>query len=150
MRMKHRLLRWLGIVSPSGAYPLPPRWAMSRTGRERWYPEQRDAKLAYAADIVAGRAAKQTVIVVGDRSTASGGSIGYASTGGSWAADVVVGPVPRGALTRFSTGDPVHEHGVTSRGLCGPNGSAECYDRQPYVSMRERAAQGRDEDGAAC
>lgn len=37
MTWKHRLFRLLGIVSPSGAYPLPPRWAMSRLGKARWY-----------------------------------------------------------------------------------------------------------------
>lgn len=39
MRMKHRLLRLLGVMSPSGARPLPPRWALSATGKTRWYPE---------------------------------------------------------------------------------------------------------------
>ena len=126
MRLRHRLLRLLGVVSPSAAYPLPPRWAMSRKGRERWYPE------------------RPSVAAYGPGSVAAGGNIGSVVTGAPaavWAADVAAGPVPRGALTRFSTGDPVHEHGGTSRGLCGPGGSAECYDRQPYVSEVERAAQ---------
>lgn len=50
MKLRHRVLRLLGIVSPSGAYPLPPRWAMSKLGRSRWYPDDRRAlEPAYAA-----------------------------------------------------------------------------------------------------
>ena len=30
-RLKYQALRLLGVVSPSGRYPMPPRWAMSRT-----------------------------------------------------------------------------------------------------------------------
>jgi len=120
VRLKHRLLRLLGVVSPSGAYPLPPRWALSKLGRARYHPEQ------------------QLVVASGDRSIAAGGSIGYASTG-AWAADVAAGPVPRGALTRFTSGDEAqHTHGATSRGLCGPGGSAACFDRTPYVPEADR------------
>lgn len=36
-RLKYGLLRLLGVVSPSGRYPLPPRWAMSKLGRHRFY-----------------------------------------------------------------------------------------------------------------
>lgn len=36
-RLRHGMLRMLGVVSPSGAYPLPPRWAMSRKGKARYY-----------------------------------------------------------------------------------------------------------------
>lgn len=35
--LRERVLRLLGVVSPSGAYPLPPRWAMSKLGRSRYY-----------------------------------------------------------------------------------------------------------------
>lgn len=63
MKLRHRLKRWLGIVSPSGAYPLPPRRAMSEQGRNRWYPElpQRDPDASghrpgnsWASDVAAG------------------------------------------------------------------------------------------------
>lgn len=131
MKLKYRVLRWLGVVSPSGAYPLPPRWAMSKLGRERWYPEH---ERQYAADVVAGLEAKAVVIASGPGSVAAGGSIGYANTGG-WAADVAAGPIQPGALTRFTTGGRAgHEHGRTSAGVCGPGGdaSASCFDRQPY------------------
>lgn len=36
-RLKHRCLRLLGVVSVSGAYPLPPRWALSKLGKHRFY-----------------------------------------------------------------------------------------------------------------
>ncbi len=38
MKLRHRVYRWLGVVDPSGAYPLPPRWDMSKVGQSRWYP----------------------------------------------------------------------------------------------------------------
>lgn len=135
MKLKYRILRWLGVVSPSGAYPTPPRWAMSKQGRARWYPEhERD----YARDALAGQAAK--VQAIGQGSVAAGGSIGTVVTGQPWAADVAAGPIPRGALTRFSTGDPQHEHGWTSRGLCGPDSGfqVDCFDRAPYVPEADR------------
>lgn len=133
MKLKYRILRWLGVVSPSGAYPLPPRWAMSKLGKSRWYPDdQRQQELAYAADIVAGLHTKRTVIASGDRSVAAGGNIGTVNT---WAADVVAGPIQPGALTRFTTGGRSdHVHGATSRGVCGPGSGYQvnCFDRQPY------------------
>ena len=36
-RLKYGLFRLLGVVSPSGAYPLPPRWALNATGKHRFY-----------------------------------------------------------------------------------------------------------------
>jgi hypothetical protein len=69
MKLRHRVKRWLGVVSPSGAYPLPPRWAMSKLGRSRWYP---------------------SVVANGDRSVAAGGSIGNV-----WAGDIAAGPLTR-------------------------------------------------------
>ena len=36
-RMKYGLLRLLGVVSPSGRYATPPRWALNATGRHRFY-----------------------------------------------------------------------------------------------------------------
>jgi hypothetical protein len=36
-RLKYGLFRLLGVVSPSGAYPLPPRWALSKKGRRQFY-----------------------------------------------------------------------------------------------------------------
>ena len=113
---RHQLLRWLGVVSPSGAYPLPPRWAMSKKGRDRWYDgDQRKRELAYAADIVASLDRKRTVH--------------------DWAADVAAGPIPPGALTRFTTGGKAgHVHGGTQGGLCGPGGDRACFDQQPYGS----------------
>ena len=130
MKLKYRILRWLGVVSPSGAYPLPPRWAMSKLGKARWYPDdQRDVERGYAADALAGQATK--VQALGHGSVAAGGSIGTVVTGQSWAA----GPIKPGALTRFTTGGRAgHEHGMTSAGVCGPGGDAgaSCFDRQPY------------------
>lgn len=35
--MKYRLLRLLGVVSPSGRYATPPRWALNATGKHRFY-----------------------------------------------------------------------------------------------------------------
>lgn len=35
--LKYRALRYLGVVSPSASYPLPPRWALSPLGRHRFY-----------------------------------------------------------------------------------------------------------------
>lgn len=35
--LKYRALRYLGVVSPSGSYPLPPRRALSPLGRHRFY-----------------------------------------------------------------------------------------------------------------
>ena len=120
MKLRHRLLRWLGVVSPSGAYPLPPRWAMSKLGRDRWYDsDQRKQELAYAADVVASLERKRLT--------------------GAWAADVAAGPIQPGALTRFTTGGKAgHVHGGTSQGLCGPGGEAACFDRQPYVSGQQK------------
>jgi hypothetical protein len=135
MKLRHRLLRWLGVVSPSGAYPLPPRWAMSKLGRSRYYPDQ-----------------TRSVVASGDGSVAAGGNIGVALTGrggsvpsmrrvpgasghrpgASWASDVARGP-----LTRFSTGDPVHDCG--SGDVCARLG---CFERQPYVSLRDRQQEG--------
>ncbi|ATN93763.1 hypothetical protein SEA_ABT2GRADUATEX2_21 [Streptomyces phage Abt2graduatex2] len=44
-RLKYQLLRGLGVVSPSGQYPLPPRWALSAAGKHRLYdaPDCREA-----------------------------------------------------------------------------------------------------------
>ena len=36
-RLKYGLFRLLGVVSPSGAYPMPPRWALNATGKHRFY-----------------------------------------------------------------------------------------------------------------
>ena len=36
-RLKYGLFRLLGVVSPSGRYPLPPRWALSKSGQRRFY-----------------------------------------------------------------------------------------------------------------
>lgn len=36
-RLKYGLFRLLGVVSPSGAYPVPPRWALNATGKHRFY-----------------------------------------------------------------------------------------------------------------
>lgn len=36
-RLKYGLFRMLGVVSPSGAYALPPRWALNATGKHRFY-----------------------------------------------------------------------------------------------------------------
>ncbi|AKA61758.1 hypothetical protein SEA_MAIH_20 [Streptomyces phage Maih] len=36
-RLKYGTLRMLGVVSPSGRYPMPPRWALSKIGRHRFY-----------------------------------------------------------------------------------------------------------------
>jgi hypothetical protein len=59
LTLRQHIFRYLGIVSPSGSYPLPPRWAMSPLGRRRWYPEQPPLKAALAqmADDVAARTA---------------------------------------------------------------------------------------------
>mgnify|MGYP001616504201 FL=1 len=35
--LKYGLFRLMGVVSPTGRYPLPPRWAMSKVGRHRFY-----------------------------------------------------------------------------------------------------------------
>lgn len=35
--MKYGLLRLLGVVSPSGRYAIPPRWALNATGKHRFY-----------------------------------------------------------------------------------------------------------------
>lgn len=35
--MKYGLLRLLGVVSPSGRYATPPRWALNATGKHRFY-----------------------------------------------------------------------------------------------------------------
>lgn len=143
MKLKHWILRLLGVVSPSGAYPLPPRWALSKKGKERWYPhvQSRDGQLYWAANVVAS----------GPGSVAAGGSIGSVTTGQPWATDVAAGPVPRGALTRFSTGDPQHTHGGTSAGVCGPGGDAgaSCFDRTPYVPEADREPASRTVPRAA-
>lgn len=57
-----------------------------------------------------------------------------------WASDLVAGPVPRGALTRFGNSDPQHEHGNTSAGVCGPGGcqGAPCFTQRPYVPQEGR------------
>lgn len=36
-RLKYGLFRLIGVVSPIGAYPLPPRWALNATGKHRFY-----------------------------------------------------------------------------------------------------------------
>lgn len=36
-RLKYGLFRLLGVVSLSGAYPVPPRWALNATGKHRFY-----------------------------------------------------------------------------------------------------------------
>ena len=36
-RLKYGLFRLLGVVSPSGRYPLPPRWVLNATGKHRFY-----------------------------------------------------------------------------------------------------------------
>lgn len=41
-RLKYGCLRLLGVVSPSGRYPLPPRWALSKLGRQRYYGSGRN------------------------------------------------------------------------------------------------------------
>jgi hypothetical protein len=148
--LRQRALRLLGVVSPSGAYPLPPRWAMSKLGRSRYYPEQPNP---FDQDWQATDGGM--VVAFGDRSVAAGGNIGYVSTGGrsAWAQDFAAGPlpvrepgthyrVPCGALTRFSTGDPEHTHGWTQNGFCGPvaDASAPCFDQQPYVPLKEPEA----------
>lgn len=128
--LREHVLRLLGVVSPSGAYPLPPRWAMSKLGRSRYHQ----------------------VTAAGDRSVAAGGDIGHVSTGNVWD-DIAGGPlpvrdpgthfrVPTGALTAFSTGDPQHTHGWTPLGMCGPtgNGVAACFAQQPYVPRAARSA----------
>lgn len=122
-------LRLLGVVSPSGRYKLPPRWAMSKQGRERWHADDRRAQeLAYAADVVGGltrKAIKNQLMIRPEPS--------------SWAADVAAGPIRPGALTRFTTGGRAgHEHGMTSAGVCGPGGnaSASCFDRHPYEPQK--------------
>ncbi|QBZ73514.1 hypothetical protein SEA_MISCHIEF19_29 [Streptomyces phage Mischief19] len=120
MKIRHRLLRLLGVVSPSGAYPLPPRWAMSRKGRALWYPEHPSA------------------VAYGPGSVAAGGNIGNVVTGAqtaAWASDVARGP-----LTRFSTGEPQHECGERSPhpsglSICDRLG---CFAQQPYVALRDR------------
>ena len=35
-RLKSSCLRLLGVVSPSGRYPMPPDWAMRRGARQKW------------------------------------------------------------------------------------------------------------------
>lgn len=37
IRLKYGLFRLLGVVSPSGRYPLPPRWALNARGKHRFY-----------------------------------------------------------------------------------------------------------------
>ena len=111
-------LRLLGVVSPSGRYKLPPRWLMSKTGRDRWHPRSPLLRNPDTAE--------------------------QARTELAWAADIVAGPIQPGALTRFTTGGRAgHEHGRTSRGVCGPGGDAgaSCFDRQPY---------GGQDGGQAC
>lgn len=112
MTLKQRLFRLLGVVSPSGSYPLPPRWAMSRKGRATWYPGP--------------------VIAIGDRSVAAGGDIGHVSTG-RWAADVAAGP-----LTDFRHDPPRH----VCAPACQPadGGPATCFTARPYG--QQKGAQG--------
>lgn len=58
----------------------------------------------------------------------------------AWASGFSAGPIPQGALTRFSTGDPTHCCGWTSAGHCGPGADtpAECFAAQPYVPQKDR------------
>lgn len=122
MKLRHRLFRWLGIVSPSGAYPLPPRWAIRKARRDYWYPPER------------------VTWAMGDRSVAAGGSIGVAVTGRPCACGQVCicGPVTTGPLTDFRHDPPRH--------VCAPacqpgdGGPATCF--RPSTSGRQEGAQG--------
>lgn len=77
-RLRHGILRMLGVVSPSGAYPLPPRWAMSRKGKNLYYPRV----VAAAADpLLSARALMAVAADNADTGPLTGGP-SAPSTGG--------------------------------------------------------------------
>lgn len=118
MTLKQHLFRLLGVVSPSGSYPLPPRWAMSRKGRDTWYPGP--------------------VVAIGDRSVAAGGDTGFVRTGCACGQVCICGPAGAGPLTDFRHDPPRHVCAPTCQPADG--GPATCFTARPYG--QQKGAQG--------